>query len=326
MQLCRRTDHVETWSPPYVFAHSSLDLVNPTVRVCTTEEDKRRSLEIYNEVWPQRAATHEDVRAWEQASIATVDFLADVDGATAGSAAAGIATSRPKLCMTFITVLPHRRRRSVGAGLFEAVSAWADDHDVRELETAVESDDEESLGFALRRGFHEHAREAGLELALLGLDPPAVDPPPGIEIVTLADRPELARGAYDVGSEALPDVPGSEDWTPPPFEQFLATHLRGLAVFLAVADGEVVGYAKLHARPDGRAATHGMTSVKRTWRGHGIAKSLKRAEIAWAQANGIERLAATNEERSAAMQHINASLGYRPAPGRVRLRGPATTP
>jgi mycothiol synthase len=69
-----------------------------------------------------------------------------------------------------------------------------------------------------------------------------------------------------------------------------------------------------------------MTAVKRVWRGRGIAKSLKLAEIAWAQANGIERLTATNEERNAAMHRVNASLGYRPAPGRVQLRGPATAP
>jgi len=293
-----------------------------TVRVCTTAADTRRSLDIYNDVCPRRAATIEDVQAWEQASIATADFLGAIDGVDAGSATAGIATSRPNICMTFVTVLPHLRRRGVGSTLFEAVSAWVADHGVRELETPVESDDAESLGFALRRGFHEHSIEVGLELELPWLDAPAVEPPEGIEIVLLADRPELAAGAYDVGIEALPDVPGGEDWTPPPFEQFLATHLRGLAIFLAVADGEVVGYAKLHARPDGRTAAHGMTAMKRAWRGQGIAKSLKRAQIAWAQANGIERLTATNEERNAAMQHVNASLGYRPVPGRVLLRGP----
>src|SRR4051812_1731721 len=80
---------------------------------------------------------------------------------------------------------------------------------------------------------------------------------------------------------------------------------RGLAVFVAVVDGEVVGYAKLRGHPDGRSADHGMTAVKRAWRGRGIAKSLKLAEIAWAKANGIERLTTSNEERNAAMLRIN---------------------
>jgi GNAT superfamily N-acetyltransferase len=133
---------------------------------------------------------------------------------------------------------------------------------------------------------------------VFGASAPAADPPEGIEIILFADRPELADGAYDVGREALPDIPGHEDWTPPPLEQFVESHLRGLGVFLAVADGEVVGYAKLRGHPDGRMADHGMTAVKRAWRGRGIAKSLKLAEIAWARANGIERLTASNEERT----------------------------
>jgi GNAT superfamily N-acetyltransferase len=296
-----------------------------SVRICSSADDMRRSLEIYNEVWPRRAATAEDVQAWEQASIATDDFLGAIDGVDAGSAAAGIATSRPELCLVFITVLPSLRKRGVGSALLETVSTWSQDHGVEELETSVESDDAESLAFALRRGFREHSREVGLELKLSDLEPPAINAPAGVEIVLLSDHPELATGAYEVGAEALPDIPGSEDWTPPPFEQFLAAHLRGLAIFVAVAGEEVVGYAKLHEKAGGDTATHGMTALKRAWRGRGIAKALKRAQIAWAKANGIERLAATNEERNAAMQHINASLGYREVPGRVMLRGSATT-
>jgi GNAT superfamily N-acetyltransferase len=296
-----------------------------TVRLCSSAAELDRSLEIYNEVLPRRAATSEDVAAFKASAIATEEFLGASDDLEAGSAVASIHTSQPDLCWTLITVLPRLRHRGVGSALFDAVSSWATEHGVEELETNVESDDKESLDFALRRGFSEHSREIGLELNVATADPPVVDPPQGIEIVLLADHPELAAGAHEVGSEAIPDIPGSEDWTAPPLEQFTATHLQGLAVFLALAGEEVVGYAKLRARPDGRTADHGMTAVKRAWRGRGIAKTLKLAEIVWALANGIERLTATNEERNAAMQRVNASLGYQPAPGRVQLRAPATT-
>ena len=63
-----------------------------------------------------------------------------------------------------------------------------------------------------------------------------------------------------------------------------------------------------------------MTAVRRDWRNRGVASALKRAQIAWAQEHGFERLTAANEERNAAMQHINSLLGYRLIPGRVRLR------
>jgi len=296
--------------------------VTVTVRACSTKTEKLRSLEIYNEVRPRRAVTVEDVEAWERASMASIDFLAAIDDVDAGSAAASIDTTRPHVCLMFITVLPHHRRRGVGATLFATVAAWATEHGVQELETQVDGDDAESVAFARRRGFRDHSRELGFELELSEGEPPAVDPPAGIEIALLADHPDLASGAYDVGVEALPDVPGSEDWSPPSVDQFVATHLRGLAIFLAVSEGEVVGYAKLSARPDGLTVEHGMTAVKRAWRGRGIAKALKRAQITWAHANGIERLTATNEERNTAIQRVNESLGYRPAPGRLQLRAP----
>ena len=74
-------------------------------------------------------------------------------------------------------------------------------------------------------------------------------PPEGVEIVLFADRPELAAGAYEVGSRGVPDIPGGEDWTPPPFEQFVELISEGSPIFVAVADGEVVGYAKLREKP-----------------------------------------------------------------------------
>jgi mycothiol synthase len=295
------------------------------VRECTTAEELRRSLEIYNEVWPQRAVTLEAVEAWKRAAIASVEYLGSINGEDVGSAAASFEASRTNLVSMLVTVLPQHRRAGVGTALVEAVTAWAAEIGARELETRVEAGDAESLDFATRHGFREHSKEGGLELDLRNVDLPRVDPPSGIEIVTLAEQPDLAHSVYDVAAEAWPDVPGSEDWLPPPFEQFVSAHLHGLVIFVAVADCEAIGYAKLVGRPDGRTADHGITAVKREWRSRGVAKALKSAQIAWAKANGIERLTASNEERNAPMLRINAALGYRPVPGRVRLRRAATT-
>jgi hypothetical protein len=59
-----------------------------------------------------------------------------------------------------------------------------------------------------RRGFTEERRQVGLVLSLAGISPPPVQPPAGIEIVTWAQRPELARGMYEVDLEIHPDIPG----------------------------------------------------------------------------------------------------------------------
>ena len=62
--------------------------------------------------------------------------------------------------------------------------------------------------------------------------------------------------------------------------------------------------------------------MKRAWRGRGIAGALKRAQIAWAIEAGLERLEAGNEVRNEPIRRLNQRLGYRPAPGRILLRGP----
>jgi GNAT superfamily N-acetyltransferase len=65
-----------------------------------------------------------------------------------------------------------------------------------------------------------------------------------------------------------------------------------------------------------------MTGVRRSWRGRGVARALKAAQIGWAKANGFEELHTRNDERNAPIRRLNAQLGYRPGIGRIHLRGP----
>jgi GNAT superfamily N-acetyltransferase len=98
---------------------------------------------------------------------------------------------------------------------------------------------------------------------------------------------------------------------------------RPEATFIAVRGDEVVGYAKLHlseARP--AVAVLDLTGVKRAWRGRGVARALKAAEIAWAKRHGYERLETANELRNAPIRHLNETFGFEPIPGRALLRGP----
>ena len=302
-----------------------------SVRPCTTAEEHRRSLEIYNAVWPSQSVTEEEVASWRAGMGAHIDLLAAVDGADVGSAAAAADPTRAHTCFTLVTVLPAARRRGAGSALYAAASRWAAEHELADMDTRAAGDDDESIAFALRRGFREYSRETGLELDLRALAPPVVDPPPGVEITTLAARPDVASSVYDVAMEANPDVPGEEDFVPPPRETWLEHRLvrpqtPPEAIFLALAGDEVVGYANLRLDPEpGSSATHAMTGVRRAWRGRGIATALKATQIAWAKERGLERLLATNELRNAPMRRVNERLGYRPAVGRVHLRGPLAT-
>jgi GNAT superfamily N-acetyltransferase len=165
-------------------------------------------------------------------------------------------------------------------------------------------------------------------LDLAGVEPPPVPPPEGVVIVTWAERPGLARGMYDVACEAFPDVPGFEEDEMEPFEDWLAHDMTGSsdrpeATFVALAGDEVVGYAKF-ALTDVQPTTahHDLTGVKRAWRGRGVARALKATQIAWAKANGYEELRTRNDERNAPIRKLNKEFGYRPAIGRIYLRGP----
>jgi mycothiol synthase len=296
------------------------------VRRCADDADLARSVEIYNAVWPARAVTTAEVEGWRRAAVDSTELLAALDGVDVGSAAAALQPQHPDACFTLITVLREHRRRGAGTALYEAVSEWAADRGIDKLETRVLDDDPSGLDFARRRGFEEISVEAGLELDLRTA---SIDDtrPDGVEIVSLADRPELADATFDVAVDAIPDVPGDHRWTPPPRERWVDEHVLGPAtppdvVFVAVGEGEVIAYAMLRLTPDARTAAHRMTAVKRAWRGRGVATALKRAQIRWARERGLERLRTDNEERNAPMLRVNQRLGYRPAAGRATLRGP----
>ncbi len=290
--------------------------------------DKELTLGIYNAVWPHDAITMDEVRSFEAGLIAHGDFLARIDGEPAGSGYGAVGSWRPDVVFLLLTVLPDKRTRGAGTGLYEAVSDWARERGLETLEAVVSDDDPESLAFAERRGFVEHRREKGVVLDLAEADPPPVQSPEWVEIVTWAERPELDRGMYEVALEAYPDIPGGEDEEIEPFAEWLTNHMQGSgdlpeATFVALADDEVVGYAKFSltaARP--KVASHDLTAVKRAWRGRGVARALKATQIAWAKANGYEQLWTRNEERNAPIRHLNKEFGYRPAVGRIYLRGP----
>ncbi len=301
------------------------------VTPCVDESDEQISLDVYNAVWPHDALTLDDVHSFKASVREHVDYLVRTDGTAVGSAVGVVFPQRADRVFTIVTVLEEQRGRGAGSALYDAISAWTAGRGLSELEVPVLDDDPASLAFARRRGFVEERHEIGVVLHLDEIAAPPIEPPDGVEIVTWADRPELARGMYEVSLEALPDIPGFEDDDIEPFDDWLAHDMQGTgdrpeATFVALAGDEVVGYAKFSltaAQPTN--AHHDLSAVKRSWRGRGVARALKAAQINWAIANGYKELHTRNEERNEPIRRLNARFGYRPGVGRVYLVGPISS-
>jgi mycothiol synthase len=252
--------------------------------------------------------------------------------AYSGEEAAGCGVGRPSSLAgslyAMARVLPEHRRQGVGSRLYEALSDHARSCGLASLWGRIGEEDAESLRFAERRGFEEVGREYEVVLDVAGADV-AGEPPPGIELVTIAERPDLVHPLYELDVEVSADVPSHEGgYAPRSFEEWHAIYLEGPgampeACVAALAGGEVVGYTGLRRRgPTSPTAANLLTAVRRTWRRRGIATALKRAQIARARASGIEQIFTTNDETNAGMRGVNARLGYRPAPVRILVSGP----
>jgi mycothiol synthase len=296
------------------------------VTPCVDPLDELTSLEIYNSVWPHDAVTIDAVHSFRDSAQDYVDYLVRDDGVILGSGVGAIFGYRTDRVVSLITVLAAHRKRGVGTKLYGALSKWARERGALELEATVAESDAESLSFAQHRDFVEERREVRLVLSLANISPSQVTLPDGIEIVTWSQRPELARGMYAVDIEARPDIPGFDDVTAEPFEEWMEHFMQRPtdspeATFMAVAHEEVIGYAKLSLTAP-TTAGNSMTAVKRDWRGRGIARALKATEINWALANGYTELHTSNEERNDPINRLNARLGYRPGDATIYLVGP----
>ena len=213
------------------------------------EADEQLSLDAYLETWPHEQFGLPEVQAFKASLLDHADLLAREGGIVLGSGFAALFAGLPESPRVMVTVPPRHRGRGAGTALYSAISDWARERGLETLEAVVADNDPDSLAFAERRGFVEERREKGVALDLTAIEPPPVEPPPGVEIVTWADRPELARGLFEVSVETSPDVPGYEDETHEPFEAWLAHEMQGPgdrpeATFVAVAGDEAVGYAK----------------------------------------------------------------------------------
>ena len=184
------------------------------------------------------------------------------------------------------------------------------------------ADDDGSRAFAERFGFEEVDREVEQAIALPAQMPEA-PLPEGLEIVTIAERPELLRDAYPLAArEGYPDlaVDGDvvvelDDWL-----KDEATLPDGS--FVALDEGTIVAYSGLVRHDNPGVAEDGLTVVAREWRRRGLALALKRLELAWAAENGITEVLTWTQRRNDGMRAVNERLGYEYRTVASKMMGP----
>jgi mycothiol synthase len=276
------------------------------VRLAGSDEDYLAWRRVRLAVVPrERVDSAQDLRA--QAGPQQQFLLAEVDGALAGSGVVG-KSDLAGLGAVAARVLPGWRCRGVGTAILRALADRAAEMGFSAVGSNVE--DADSVRFAQRYGFREVDRQVE-QVRVIGREP-TPHALPGVAIISVSERPGLWRAAYHtVGVQAFQDMAldspldisleqWERDWITDPG-----------AMFVALADGEVIGCAGLLPDTDdpGRAE-HALTAVRRDWRRRGVASALKRTSLAWAASHGLREVYTWTQRGNDGMRALNTSLGF----------------
>jgi GNAT superfamily N-acetyltransferase len=294
-----------------------------TVRPAETDADLEAWRRVRLAVLPdERTLTVEEMRASK--TPVNLYVVAELDGAVVGAGYAD-RSSMGERAFLAPRVVHEARRRGVGTALLQALESHALTLGVDAATAHVNGGDAGSVAFARRFGFEEVDRQVE-QVKTLG-DEPDPEFPEGVAIVTIAERPELLREAYELGVQGYADM--ATPWPASiPLDEWMreeATHPAGS--FVALADDEIVGYSGLMRDSDTPTrAEDGLTVVRRDWRRRGLAIALKRAELAWAARNGLHEVYTWTQRGNEGMRSVNERLGYVYRHVELTMRAPLPLP
>jgi GNAT superfamily N-acetyltransferase len=274
---------------------------------------------VWNAITPNEPASVEQQRERLERKAHRLHLLAEQDGRVVGCGFAGPSDS-PARGFLSPRVLPEARRRGLGTALLRELANHLHAVGLEAASSFVDGNDPAAVAFARHHGFDESDRQ--VEQVWTAREVEHFDPPAGVVFVTIAERPEFLRDAYPLGAAGWADMVTStpvtislEDWL-----EDEATFPEGS--FVALADGEIVGYAGLCRRDVDGTAEDGLTVVRRDWRRRGLATALKQAELAWAAANGIHEVVTWTQRGNDGIRAVNERLGYAYRDLAITVRAP----
>lgn len=246
----------------------------------------------------------------------------------------------PRKFSTAIRVHPTARRQGIGTRLWDQLVAELRARQAVTVRTMVRESILEGVRFALRAGFHEVMRmwESWFDVRSADLAPYRDSVhrvlASGVAITSMAEvlakDPSSLQRLYALSLAIGKDIPQPDEFTPPDYQLFLSHAVESAsalpdAYFIAVADGQFVGFSNLFKPELGDWLLQGTTGVLRAYRGRDIATALKVQTIEYAKARGVRQIRTWNETRNVGILAINERFGFVRQPAWVHYERPMET-
>lgn len=276
------------------------------VRTAETDADFEGWIRVKRAALPNESAwTVQEFREREEPD--RLVLVAELGGEIVGAGLAGRSDVQGR---GFVAprVHPDARRRGVGAAMLLRLTEHVAGLGFDKASASV--DDPGSRAFAERFGFQEVDREVEQVIGL-PTELPEAPLPEGVEVVSVAYRPELLREAYALArDEGYADMAIDGNVVIP-----LDDWLRDEATlpggsFVALHAGKIVGFSGLIRHDNPGVAEDGLTVVAREWRRRGLAMALKRLELAWAAEHRFTEVLTWTQRGNDGMRAVNERLGY----------------
>jgi len=258
------------------------------IAAAATDADLEDMIVVRAAADPDRPSPRiENLRHNLTAQKGLVFLVARLDGAPVGCGF--VYPDLPEYAEAHVVVIPASRRRGVGSALLARVGDRARAAGKRELQGEVRESDRQSRSHLERGGYRTVGGEKALALDLRAIDTPVPTPPPGIRLVSRAERPELVDELYPVGADATEDIPASR-----------APRTN---------NGEQPTSTARHA-----------TRTSSSSRSRATSRSVTRRSTTW-----VPMPITVSQPSAGTMRALNEKLGYRPEQSlsTVVLRGPA---